>query len=299
MPLSFAIIALLHTWSHAPTPSMDNTVGSVSHLWLLSLRAPRNPRLHRWKGQSDSTAGLNCVASVLATRRLNDGPAAMSRTPPPFFCRAVIVASMKERVTSDSALSGSSCAHVVVSSSGERDVCRNVPTMLPPSPSTSLWQSRPPSVPIPPHCYCVLGCAKRSLSQMVCMMGRLTSTQNRSSQKKTAHRKTGDNSCANDPVQNLCPSTFLFERLWRSTCFAKPTFEHDAWCPLRASLVKTDRSRKIQAYHFCTEPFDHLKLVSTWSQHDLHLVSTWSQPDHEKNLRGRETLKREVKNKRK
>ena len=54
---------------------------------------------------------LNCLASVLATSRLNDVPVAMPRTPPSFFWRAVMVASTNERVTSGvSALAKSSAA---------------------------------------------------------------------------------------------------------------------------------------------------------------------------------------------
>ena len=92
------------------------------HLWLLSLHALRNPvERASGKGAQVDSAELICLASVLATRRLNDVQVATPRTHPSIFWRAVMVACMKERVTPGvSALAKSSAAeaaNVIVSAS--------------------------------------------------------------------------------------------------------------------------------------------------------------------------------------
>ena len=89
----------------------------------------------------------------------------------------------------------------------------------------------------------------------------------------------------------------LVRALWRSTCFAKPTFEsNNAWCSLHFERVLSKPSVHAKYRHtrFARSAWSQLglnmksglnlvstrKMVSTWSQHGLNLVSTWSQ--HEK-----------------
>ena len=92
--------------------------------------------------------------------------------------------------------------------------------------------------------------------------------------------ETDDNSFANAESVSV---NLLIRALWRTTCFAKPTFEsNDAWCLLHFERVMSKPS--VHAKYRRTR-FARSACVSTWSQQGkwsqlgLNLVSTWSQPE--------------------